>query len=450
MRPMMLLIIAALCCLVSADWARSSSSDGNTTAVMTTRTLTSFMATRTVTLKLPQSTLWLKPTPMVGQNVIERRLRRGVTEWTDTKTCGWIAGVSSESFVCDEGATCATNTDNIVACVSGTVSPFYSVCLNHEAFQSSLCADEDMKTGCCFNTQYPECATYLWTNSPQRSMYRCWTSSAIITMLDVPQFVADATLTTVSAEATATSSNGNTLTPARVLPNNDDSTAFQSGLSVGAIVGIVIGSVSGLAILFGLVRCYRHRRKVGEEARQKFEDRLDRGFQNQRFIDPAIVGRRYPDGRVLIPRHSNPRIDLQRQQHREIPPPPRPTHYATTRRYQPAGPPIGMTRALHSRLSGRPALSDIASASSSIYDDEMSIPLEDLSPGSIADYSSYGSLRTMDMPPPRYSVMNPYPDATPGSFASPDSERFEADSDADYVTVSDDATITSPGTTQNF
>ncbi|KAI1411943.1 hypothetical protein F5Y13DRAFT_53180 [Hypoxylon sp. FL1857] len=413
MRPMIQLIIAALCCLISADWSRWSSTDSRAISVMPAKTSA-----------VPQlaQTGWLpKPTSAVGEQALDLR-EVTATVWTNSKTCGWIAGVSSQSFACDEGV-CATNSKHIVACVSSTVSPFYSLCLDYDAFQKSSCVDNNMETGCCIDTRYPECATYIWTDSPYRYMYRCWSSSAVITMIDVPQFIRDASRTTASAEVTIITgggSQGNPLIPNSGSQGSDVSSAPSTGLPIDVIVGTTIGGSIGLLILVYLIRCYRRQRKLGEEARRAFEARLDRGFQNQRFIEPPIVGRRYPDGRVLIPRHSNPRFDLRpdvvQQRGASSSPHRARAHRTRSREFPPIAGSVTASSDYGRSISGastRPG---------------------DLPLSTVAEFGS--SMRSSDnMPPPRYSVMNPYPEASPRSGTSSGGQWTETDmTDADLST----------------
>lgn len=124
-----------------------------------------------------------KPTPAPGSiseldAVLELlRDRRAVTSntWEDDTTCGWTAGVScmcplpftstvgswsgelpgsvltyppAEPFTCPPQYSCRTNTANVVGCASGTYSPFYTVCLDMQAFEQGACASIGPQTGC--------------------------------------------------------------------------------------------------------------------------------------------------------------------------------------------------------------------------------------------------------------------------------------------------------------
>lgn len=52
--------------------------------------------------------------------------------------------------MCGNGFTCATNDDNAVACASGTLSPFYTACLDYRAFKAGSCLSLDAATGCWY------------------------------------------------------------------------------------------------------------------------------------------------------------------------------------------------------------------------------------------------------------------------------------------------------------
>ncbi|KAF3026633.1 hypothetical protein E8E14_014471 [Neopestalotiopsis sp. 37M] len=217
-----------------------------------------------------------------GEVVLDLLRRDTTTEWTNSKTCGWLSGVSSSAWSCDGDQVCATNSDHAVACVSGDYTPFYVSCLNYEAYQQGSCADGGPETGCCSDKTQSECMTYMWTGSPVRSQFKCGTATAVITLLDEPQFVIDASISASKASesaskasasaasesasraslSTSTMSDGtivvttaNPLTSAPVV-----STTSNNTTNVGAIVG---GTVGGLAflILLLLLCCCRRRRK---------------------------------------------------------------------------------------------------------------------------------------------------------------------------------------------
>lgn len=135
---------------------------------------------------------------------------------------------------------------------------------------------------CSSDKTQSECMTYMWTGSPVRSQFKCGTATAVITLLDEPQFVIDASISASKASesaskasasaasesasraslSTSTMSDGtvvvttaNPLTSAPVV-----STTSNNTTNVGAIVG---GAVGGLAflILLLLLCCCRRRRK---------------------------------------------------------------------------------------------------------------------------------------------------------------------------------------------
>ncbi|KAI1333667.1 hypothetical protein F5Y15DRAFT_404405 [Xylariaceae sp. FL0016] len=93
------------------------------------------------------------PTPapgvVTGEVVLDLFKRQTTSNnWTNSETCGWFSGVSSSAVMCGNDFTCATNSDHIVACASGTVSQFFSACLDYSAFQDGKCNGVDSATGC--------------------------------------------------------------------------------------------------------------------------------------------------------------------------------------------------------------------------------------------------------------------------------------------------------------
>ncbi|KAI1101945.1 hypothetical protein F4804DRAFT_354098 [Jackrogersella minutella] len=272
MRSIKLLTFAALGCVVGAGWFRwTDGGDGHLLSIP--------QETGNVTGRVQVG--WTpKPTPAAGavkpasQAVLEL-LQRGATTantWVNSETCGWYSDDSSSAFTCGNNGTCATNDNHIVGCVSGTLSPFYSLCLNLDAYYGGSCVNVDMSTGCCMDTKYPECATYLWTDPPRRSMYRCWSSSVIVNMLDEPQFVHE----TMSASSTITSTHplGK---PGEM--TQDPNTESKPNLNIGAIVGGTIGGVIGLICLFFLCSCFRRYRARVKKDRRNVEEHLSSLFQ---------------------------------------------------------------------------------------------------------------------------------------------------------------------------
>ncbi|KAK3941022.1 hypothetical protein QBC46DRAFT_432870 [Diplogelasinospora grovesii] len=146
----------------------------------------------------------------------EAKQKRTTNTWVDESTCGWFSGSSSDPYTCTSGYTCATNNENVVGCVSGTYSPFFTVCLDYEAYQKGACASIGPQTGCCQSSGFGACGTFLW-DEPLRSMYRCFPQQTVISMLDEPH---------------SNSSGGN---------------------HTGAIVGGIVGGVAGLALIGGAV-----------------------------------------------------------------------------------------------------------------------------------------------------------------------------------------------------
>ncbi|CAJ2507128.1 Uu.00g083140.m01.CDS01 [Anthostomella pinea] len=234
-----------------------------------------------------------KPTPAPGvksdiEVVVDLLMRRQeTTNWTNSETCGWFSGISSSAVVCGNGFSCATNDDHIVACASGTIEPFYSVCLDYSAVQNGDCDNPGPNTGCCQQATEPACGTYIWTGSPQRSMYKCFESSSAVSILDVPQFVVDASIfskthTTPSPTLTATpspSDPGVASSPTTAVPGSgnptDSSTSSStpspgsstnSTTNTGAIAG---GAVGGFLALLALLLAYLLVRRKLNKAKAK-------------------------------------------------------------------------------------------------------------------------------------------------------------------------------------
>lgn len=208
--------------------------------------------------------------------------------WENDQTCGWFSGISSSAYDCQLPLTCSTNTEDVVACATNGVEQFYTVCLNYEAVQSGKCTSAGPQTGCCQNSEEPECGTMLWTGSPARSMFKCFATATLISMLDQPQFVIDASRSSASASsssaaaaasrssaeaasrsrdrpstvvATTTAADGSTSTVTSVLGGDASASAGAgdgsgsggdgggSSNNAGAIAGGVVGGTAFLALL---------------------------------------------------------------------------------------------------------------------------------------------------------------------------------------------------------
>ncbi|RYP65099.1 hypothetical protein DL769_006421 [Monosporascus sp. CRB-8-3] len=252
-----------------------------------------------------------KPTPAPGarksdQDLVVEYLKRQDSSrasrntWTNEQTC-------ASAFTCDEDFSCVTNDDNNVACGSGTYSPFFTVCLDYRAFRDGACDNANSLTGCCQDSEQPACGTYIWTGSPTRSMYRCFEQSTIISLLDIPQFIIDASrsseserlksltaskssskssvpaTTTSDGPPASPSDNGDdTETTGGVLDGDDgediNNTTNQTTNNTPAIVGGVVGGVVGLitTCLLLYYLCYRKRKGKSSNSRTKWSSRAER------------------------------------------------------------------------------------------------------------------------------------------------------------------------------
>ncbi|KAI0143707.1 hypothetical protein GGR57DRAFT_342391 [Xylariaceae sp. FL1272] len=182
-----------------------------------------------------------------GKDVLELLRRGSTTDWENSNTCGWFAGISSSAIVCGGDFTCATNSDHVVACASGTISPFYTACLDYKAFEAGSCSNLDAATGCCANSKQPACGTYIWTGSPERFMYKCFETASALSILDVPQFVLDASLfskthTTSTPTTTSDASETNGNNPTSAGEGNDPSGTGAAGSESGSDSGSESGS----------------------------------------------------------------------------------------------------------------------------------------------------------------------------------------------------------------
>ncbi|KAI3339737.1 hypothetical protein F4824DRAFT_454597 [Ustulina deusta] len=262
-----------------------------------------------------------------GEAVLDLlRRQTSETDWTNPETCGWFAGVSSSPVMCGNNFTCATNSDHVVACASATLSPFYTACLDYTAFKAGSCTSLGAATGCCQQEAEPACGTYLWTNSPQRSMYKCFETASILTILDVPQFVLDASLfskthTTSTPTITGSSSaaDGSASPSDSAGVSNSGSNGGNSGPSGGnsgssgssgdsgsghstdntpIIVGSVIGGVAGLLFLLLLLLCLMKRKAKGKlglsytrNKNNKQKDHSTHAYQTTNLTAAATKGR---------------------------------------------------------------------------------------------------------------------------------------------------------------
>lgn len=278
---MMLAIFAALCCFVAAEW------------LATVPTTLSRIAKETSHVSEGVQVGWTpKPTPAPGAAlsegdlVLELLKRQETSNWTNSETCGWTAGLSSAPYTCGENATCATNDNHLVACNEATYSAFFSVCVDYTAVASGLCPNDATGTGCCTDSKFGACATYLWTGYPVRSMYRCATLSTIFSMLDEPQFVVDASVSSeAAATATRTSSiedtDGSTQVPhTSDLPDSDQTSSDQpSSDTPSSTIGIIVGGIVAMLITVVLVslacrRCHRYQKGI-EQENSEIMDRLE-------------------------------------------------------------------------------------------------------------------------------------------------------------------------------
>ncbi|KAK8054726.1 hypothetical protein PG994_009793 [Apiospora phragmitis] len=162
---------------------------------------------------------------------------------------GSPASLVTYPWTYNEGFACATNEAHVVRCASGTNSPLFSVCVDYSAVVAGSCDEANTAAGCCTYTDFPACGTYLWTGTPARSMYRCFPTTSVVTLLDEPQFVVDARTNTTS------SAGGVAVSPAAT-PSTDVNAGGSGGWDKNTMMYVIItvGTILGFFLVLGLVR----------------------------------------------------------------------------------------------------------------------------------------------------------------------------------------------------
>ncbi|KAK3685276.1 hypothetical protein B0T22DRAFT_213844 [Podospora appendiculata] len=269
MRSSALLLVASSC-LASARWVKWTSGQDQfgTTAWQPKETRPSKVDPATgftpKPTQAPGSTSDAKAVLDLLRRKDGARKRQDTGTWLNLETCGYYSGTSSSAWTCETNYHCATDSNNVVACISGTDQPFYTVCLDYQAYLKGACgSDIGSKTGCCTSSEYGACGTFLWPGQPPKSMYWCFASARIVNMLDEPQYVLDAS--TSSTTSTSSSSSTSSTTSATTAPadnsNNNNSNNSSSSSNIGAIVGGVVGGVAGVALIFGIIAYFIIRSK---------------------------------------------------------------------------------------------------------------------------------------------------------------------------------------------
>lgn len=248
-------------------------------------------------------------------------------------------------------------------------------------------------------------------------MYRCASSSAIITMLDEPQFVLDASLSSQTATASSIGANTEDADYTDDLPTSthisspeqqigkDDSPDNINRLAV-IVACSVIGGLVGLCLFYRLVfvRCLR-RRLIQDQEDSDLRDRLDAVFDP---VSPvAISARAQPASGSASgpapPRHTlyglpgNHAYSVSGSTSTSTPSTP-----SSDSRYTP--PPPRYEHRLIYRLLVQAAPTEAATSS-------LSSPPTQQFP-SYHEPSSFADSRN-NLSPPEYSFLNPYPEAAP-------------------------------------
>ncbi|KUI58849.1 hypothetical protein VP1G_06132 [Cytospora mali] len=179
-----------------------------------------------------------QPTRTATSNILHRK---DTTAWEDLNTCGWYSGTSSRPYVCASPLTCSTDTDSVVGCVTEGMAQLYTSCLDYRDVRLGRCSSVGLKTGCCEDEAQPDCGTFIWTGSPTRYMFKCFTETTTIAMLDEPQFVVDASKASESkasasmdsAASTSSSSLILTVIPVPHTSTTSDATGTGTGTGTG-------------------------------------------------------------------------------------------------------------------------------------------------------------------------------------------------------------------------
>lgn len=117
-------------------------------------------------------------------------------------------------------------------------------------------------------SDYGACGLYIWTGTPVRSAYGCFSSATVISLLDQPQYILDASRSSTASRSkgdgavTATSNIGTNVAGSQT-SQASSSTGSASSSRTGAIVGGVVGGVAGVALI-GALAAYlmmRHKKK---------------------------------------------------------------------------------------------------------------------------------------------------------------------------------------------
>ncbi|KAF2753609.1 hypothetical protein EJ05DRAFT_165831 [Pseudovirgaria hyperparasitica] len=257
-----------------------------------------------------------KPTQAPSLELFMQRRDIGI----DPNTCGWVDGQSDGAVQCPAGNTCMLYTpDNIVGmagcCSGGNLQNcgWNTGCVDQENY-STACNDPS-----CFNNPFivlctdssaPFCVSWTYPGD-QIQDHGCGTDAAstwqtvekdistdgITTSLDLT-YVPEESVTGWRAEEQSTlyptvtagqssqrssrsSSTNALITGGSSNPNFDYSDRRSRVLSIGAIVGIVIGGISALAVIIGaIIFVFWDRRRKRRNAAAAQYNPTQSGFNN--------------------------------------------------------------------------------------------------------------------------------------------------------------------------
>ncbi|KAF7946438.1 hypothetical protein EAE96_009436 [Botrytis aclada] len=229
------------------------------------------------------------PSPTAAPNNALKVLDLLKRQTTANNTCGYYNGIQTEPYTCSGAGYCAHNSYSAVGCCTGDINScdIFTACIDYSS-SSALCALADGLTGCCNNSDFPYCATFLW-NNPQRSMYRCVTSPAFYLMSDYPvtgtasttvassvtlsqsvasvassiqsgddaQDVSSASRSSVTSAGSRSSASSSSL----ATPFATTTTQKKSGVPLGAIIGGAVGGVAVIALLIFAIFFFVRRKK---------------------------------------------------------------------------------------------------------------------------------------------------------------------------------------------
>ncbi|KAK4112407.1 hypothetical protein N656DRAFT_779270 [Canariomyces notabilis] len=163
--------------------------------------------------------------------------------------CGYVDGNISNPMSCADGYICSTSERNVGCCPSGSACDVVTACLDFEAYLRGLCDRAGRLTYCCSDIKTKFCTVLTYIDLPYQSIVGCATSPLAAPLYADP---------IVTSSTTSTSSTTTSTTTTHPPPPPE---APGSGASIGVIVGAVVGGITALALLAGLLSFWLMRRR---------------------------------------------------------------------------------------------------------------------------------------------------------------------------------------------